>query len=259
MDASPVPDGVPMTVSLDDMRDYFGQRTPKYDSSSSWVGDDRLGQLMTDMLGLGEGERVLDVASGTGMLGKTLAPSGAHVVGLDYTPAMMEGTRPHYAELVLGDAHAMPFDDATFDAVVCRQGIQFMDAPRAAAEMARVVRPGGRVVLMHLACYGEDDREETFEIQRLRNPVRLNYFVADDQPRLLRDAGLDVDRIEHYHTHESARNWLGKGSIPAERQQAAFAIYRDASPAFRASHALEEREGDYIDRMLFVLARGVRR
>ncbi len=248
-----------MKVSLDAMRDYFAQRTPKYDTSSSWVGDDRLGGLMVDMLGLKEGERILDVASGTGMLGKTLAPTGAKVIGLDYTPTMMEGTRPHYADLVVGDAHAMPFEDATFDAVVCRQGIQFMDAPKAVGEMARVVKPGGRVVLMHLACYGEEDREETFEIQRLRNPVRLNYFLADDQPQLLRGAGLDVDRIEHYHTLESARNWLGKGSIPTDRQQAAFAIYRDASPAFRASHALEERDGDYIDRMLFVLARGVRR
>ncbi len=259
MDAQASSESVSMKVSLDQMRDYFSNRTPKYDRSSSWVSDDQLGDLMLDLLGLEAGERVLDVASGTGILGKTLAPSGAQVVGLDYTPAMMESSRAYYSDLVLGDAHAMPFEEASFDAVVCRQGIQFMDAPRAVGEMARVVKPGGRVVLMHLSAYAEDDREETFEIQRLRNPVRLNFFLPDGQPDLLRDAGLDVDRVERYLTYESAQNWLGKGSIPEERQRAAFAIYRDASPAFRESHELVERDGDYIDRMLFILARGVRR
>ncbi len=248
-----------MKVSLDSMREYFSNRTPKYDSSSSWVSDDRLGEVMLDLLGLQAGERVLDVASGTGILGKTLAPTGAEVIGLDYTPAMMEASRQYYRELVVDDAHAMPFEDATFDAIVCRQGIQFMDAPKAVGEMARVVRPGGRVVLLHLSAYGEDDRDETFEIQRLRNPVRLNYFLPDDQPDLLRDAGLDVDQVVRYPTYESAQNWLGKGSIPADRQRQAFAVYRGASDAFRTSHELEERDGDFIDRMLFILARGVRR
>ena len=247
-----------MKVSLEDMRDYFSRRTPQYDGSSSWVADDRLGQLMLDLLAVESGERVLDVASGTGILGKTLAPTGARVVGLDYTPTMMEGTRAHYADVVQGDAHQMPFADGSFDAVVCRQGIQFMDAPRAVGEMARVVRPGGRVLLMHLAAYGENDREETFEIQRLRNPVRLNFFLPDDQPALLRGAGLEIDRVERYPTVESAANWLGKGSIPEDRQRQGFAVYRDASAAFRETHQLRERDGDFLDRMLFVLALGVR-
>lgn len=247
-----------MKISLDDMQRYFTDRTPKYDGSSSWVGDDKLGQLMVEMLALSPGQRVLDVASGTGILGKTLASTDAEVVGLDYTQAMMEGTRQYYAELVTDDAHQMPFEDNSFDAIVCRQGIQFMDAPVVAAEMARVVRPGGRVLLMHLAAYSEADREETFEIQRLRNPVRVNFFVAGDQERLLLDAGLAIPRVEHYHTFESAQNWLGKGSIPAERQQAAFDVYENAGEAFRESHALVQRDGDYIDRMLFVLVLGTK-
>ncbi len=248
-----------MKLSLKDMRDYFSDRTPKYDTSSSWVGDDSLGQLMLQMLDLQKGERILDVASGTGILGKTLAPTGAEIIGLDYTPAMMESSKGYYADLIQADAHEMPIEDNTYAAAVSRQGIQFMDAPKAVAEMARVVKPGGRVLLLHLACYGEDDREETFEIQRLRNPVRMNYFMADDQAKLLADAGLDVTREEHYLTVESARNWLGKGSIPSERVEAAFDVYRNASPAFCESHNLREQDGDFLDTMLFVLALGVKK
>ncbi len=248
-----------MKPTLDDVKAYFSDRTPKYDRSSSWVSDEALGQRMRELLAVAEGDRVLDVASGTGFLGKVLAPTGASVVGLDYTPAMMESSTPYYAELVTADAHAMPFDDDSFDAVVSRQGIQFMDAPVVVREMARVVKPGGRVLLMHLAAYGGGDEEETFEIQRLRNPVRRNFFEADDQPDLLRDAGLEVDVIEPYHTVESALNWLGCGSIPEDRIAAAMAVYASASPAFRELHDLRRDGDDFLDRMLFIIARGIKR
>ena len=245
-----------MSPTLEEVKEYFSHRTPKYDRSSSWVSDFALGKRMCQVLGIQAGQRVLDVASGTGFLGKVFKASGAELTGLDYTTAMMKASRPHYADLVIGDAHQMPFPDASFDAAVSRQGIQFMDAPRAVAEMARVVRPGGKVLLGHLTAYGGGDEQETFEIQRLRNPVRRKFFLPDDQPELLRGAGLEVVQVERYVTLESAKNWLNCGSISAERQTRALEIYRDASSHFRELHHLEVLDGDYLDRMLFILALG---
>ncbi len=245
-----------MPPSLKDVREYFGRRTPRYDRSSSWVGDDALGLRLGELLRPAPGLRVLDVASGTGFLGKVLSPTGVEVVGLDYTPAMMEASRPHYAELVVGDAHQMPLPDASFDRVICRQGIQFMDAPAAAREMARVLRPGGLMLLAHLCAYGGGDEQETFEIQRLRNPVRRNFFLPDDQPALLRGAGLQAVTAERYHSVESARNWLGSGAIAPERQDQALAVYAGASEPFRRLHQLQRQGEDFLDRMLFIVALG---
>lgn len=100
------------------------------------------------------GERVLDLATGTGWTSRLVARHGALVDGVDIAEALLETARARaVAEGLpiayhLGDAEALPFDDAAFDAVVSTFGVMFVSRPEAAAaELARVVRPGGRLAL----------------------------------------------------------------------------------------------------------------
>ncbi|UTI65889.1 class I SAM-dependent methyltransferase [Paraconexibacter antarcticus] len=104
--------------------------------------------------GCGPGDRVLDIAAGTGNAAVQAAQRGADVVASDLTPELfVAGRRRAEAagvelEWVEADAEALPFQDASFDAAMSTFGIMF--APRqsvAAAELARVVRPGGRIAL----------------------------------------------------------------------------------------------------------------
>jgi SAM-dependent methyltransferase len=93
--------------------------------------------------------RVLDVGCGTGRLTSRLEASGATVVGLDLDPAMLvvAATRTR-GRLILGDAHRIPVGDATFDRVVAVTLCEFTDDLGAVfAELARVTRPGGRIVV----------------------------------------------------------------------------------------------------------------
>jgi SAM-dependent methyltransferase len=101
-------------------------------------------------LGLEGGERVLDVACGTGNAAALARQAGAIVAGLDASPRLLEVARERVpgAEFVLGDCAQLPFDDGQFDAAVSVFGVIFAHpAEQAAAEIARVVRPGGRVVV----------------------------------------------------------------------------------------------------------------
>ncbi len=100
------------------------------------------------------GLRVLDVACGTGVVAITAAQRGAHVTGLDLTPTLLERARWNAdtagssVTFVEGDAEALPFPDASFDVVLSQFGHIF--APRhevAAAELLRVLRPGGTLAL----------------------------------------------------------------------------------------------------------------
>jgi len=101
------------------------------------------------------GRRVLDVGAGEGRFARELALRGAQVVALDRSKAMLrageqagEGPRP---ELVQGDALALPFADGSFDVVVAVTVLCFIErAVVAVREIARVTRPGGRVVLSEL-------------------------------------------------------------------------------------------------------------
>ena len=114
-----------------------------------------LGEEIVRCVGVQPGENVLDVACGSGNAAIRAAHSGAHSVGLDLTPELFAAGRRAAAaagvevEWVEGDAEALPLDDATFDVVVSVLGVMF--APRhrvAAAELARVLRPGGRLALL---------------------------------------------------------------------------------------------------------------
>jgi SAM-dependent methyltransferase len=112
--------------------------------------------------GVRPGEAVLDVACGTGNASLPAARAGARVTGLDLTPELLERARALAAAegldaaFVEGDAEALPFADASFDVVLSTFGVMFApDAARAARELARVLRPGGRMVLCNWTREGE--------------------------------------------------------------------------------------------------------
>ncbi|MEA2149681.1 MAG: hypothetical protein QOD69_1511 [Solirubrobacteraceae bacterium] len=111
-------------------------------------------QAVVEAAAIEPGMTVLDVATGTGNAAIPAAQAGARVTGLDLTPELFDVARVHAEEAgvtvewVEGDAEALPFEDASFDRVLSVFGVMF--APRqkiAAAELARVCRPGGSVVV----------------------------------------------------------------------------------------------------------------
>jgi SAM-dependent methyltransferase len=119
-----------------------------------------LGERVVARAGIRPGERVLDVACGTGNAALRAAEVGGRVTALDLTPELLEVGRALAADAGLevdwieGDAEALPFPDESFDVVVSTLGVMF--APRhrvAAGELVRVLRPGGRLVL---CSWGED-------------------------------------------------------------------------------------------------------
>lgn len=96
------------------------------------------------------GERILDVAGGTGASSLPLVEAGAEVVVCDISEGMLETGRKRHPELtfVWGSATDLPFEDDTFDAVTISFGIRNVDDPqKALREMLRVTKPGGRLVV----------------------------------------------------------------------------------------------------------------
>jgi demethylmenaquinone methyltransferase/2-methoxy-6-polyprenyl-1,4-benzoquinol methylase len=119
----------------------------------SFGQDPRWRRAMVAAVDVGADARVLDVACGTGLVSRALARRyGCSVVGLDQSPEMLSRARALVGpsvELVQGEAERLPFDDGAFDALTFTYLLRYVDDPAATMrELARVVRPGGRIAML---------------------------------------------------------------------------------------------------------------
>ena len=115
-----------------------------------------MAEHLAEAAGLRPGDRVLDVATGSGNAALAAARYGCEVTGIDYVPELLERGRARAAAEGLeitfaeGDAEDLAFPDASFDAVLSALGVMFAsDQERAAAELVRVCRPGGTIGLVN--------------------------------------------------------------------------------------------------------------
>ena len=158
----------------------FARRTA---SPTAWVEP-----LDRDMI-------VLDVACGAAHAAEQIAPHVHEVIGLDLTPALLQagserlvGAGIGNVLLQEGDAAHLPFVDASFDLVVCRSSLHHMPEPAvAAAEMARVCRPDGRVVVSEMIVPGVDVRDAFDELHRTIDPSHVRALTEEELAELLRE------------------------------------------------------------------------
>ncbi len=136
-----------------DVQSMFDHVAAKYDLTNDVLslGQDRYWRReVVRAVGARPGQRVLDLAAGTGTSSLPFTRAGAHVVSSDFSLGMLAEGRRRYPQLpfVAGDAMALPFADGSFDAVTMSFGLRNVaDVDAALAELHRVTRPGGRLVV----------------------------------------------------------------------------------------------------------------
>ena len=198
------------------------------------------------------GEQVLDVACGSGNTAIAAARRFGDVTGVDYVPALLEHARERAKaelveiEFVEGDAENLPFPDASFDLVTSSFGVMFTaDHRRAASELVRVCRPGGRIALANWTPDGYIG--EMFAIIGRHAPPPAGvqppprWGTEEYVRELLGDgiSGLEASRHDHSSRYPSAefaldyyRKWYGP-------TQMAFARLDDAGQRALADELLE--------------------
>jgi len=138
------------TLPPDEVRTMFDRIAPVYDPMNRLMtaGLDRRWRRLTAAAVVSPGDRVLDACCGTGDLAVAGRKAGGHVTGLDFSERMLERARRKDAavEWVRGDLLALPFPAASFDAATVGFGVRNVeDLDAGLRELARVVRPGGRL------------------------------------------------------------------------------------------------------------------
>lgn len=252
----------------------WGEGGRGYDNISFAISDAL--KHAAERLDARKGEKVLDVATGTGWTARNVARGGARVVGIDIATELLvaaESLSAHIRPMIrfkLGDAERLPFDEARFDAVISTFGVMFAaDQEQAARELGRVCRPGGRLVVASwkpgdsveefFGLIGRYSRTPAPERSPLAwgDPARVKELLGDDFELVFEDG------VNHAYPPDTAAIWdgysRGFGPLrqlirelgPEERQ-----ALRDDVDSFHARYA--EPAGLHIRRD-YLLAIGRRR
>ena len=143
------------TLSPDGVRTMFDRIAPVYDLMNRLMtaGLDQRWRRMTAEAAVRPGDRVLDACCGTGDLAVAGHAAGGQVTGLDFSEKMLERARRKSSaiEWIRGDLLELPFEDASFDAATVGFGVRNVaDLERGLGELARVLRPGGRLGILEI-------------------------------------------------------------------------------------------------------------
>jgi len=218
----------------------------RYDELSaalSFWQDPRWRRALVDTLTVRDGQRILDVATGTGMVAaEILGRAQCTVVGIDQSAAMLGRARVRFQgesgeriELVEGEAEALPFEDQSFDGLSVTYLLRYVEDPAAVvAELARVVRPGGRVASLEfgvpplapariawrfytavgLPVLGRLASREWAEVGRFLGPSIRGFYARHPVETIVgywRDAGLEQVEVR--------RMSLGGGIVMSARKR----------------------------------------
>jgi len=194
-----------------DVAAMFDGVASRYDLTNTVLsfGQDRWWRRCTRLaVAAGPGERVLDLAAGTAVSTAELAGTGAWCVAADFSLGMLRAGRHRGVPLVGADALALPFADGVFDAVTISFGLRNVADPHAAlAALARVTRPGGRLVVCEFST-------PTWPVFRT---VYLEYLMRA-LPALARAVSSNPEA--YVYLAESIRDWPDQRSL-AQRVAAA--------------------------------------
>jgi demethylmenaquinone methyltransferase / 2-methoxy-6-polyprenyl-1,4-benzoquinol methylase len=215
----------------DEVAAMFDTVAARYDLTNDVLslGQDRLWRrAVVRALDVRPGERVLDLAAGTGTSSEPLAAAGAHVVPADFSLGMLHVGKQRRPDLQLtaGDATRLPFADASFDAVTISFGLRnVVDAAAGLREMLRVTRPGGRLVVC----------EFSHPVWAPFRTVYVNYLMRA-LPTIARKVSSNPD--SYVYLAESIRDWPDQAGLAARLQQAGWGevAWRNLSGGIVALH-----------------------
>jgi ubiquinone/menaquinone biosynthesis C-methylase UbiE len=197
-------------------QDQFGKHSQLYAKSSALSNQENLRHII-ELTAPSKNDRLLDVATGTGFLAIEFAKHVREVVGIDFTDEMLAIAKQYRIDESVGnvifetaDVESIPFGDSGFDIVSCRFAFHhFLHPETATSEIARVLRPGGKIVISDISS-PEDSAKSDYqnEMEILRDPSHVKHYQTSEFLQMLEDHGFDILHAEDWPMDFGFDEWI---------------------------------------------------
>ena len=212
-------------------------------------------------------DNMLDVACGGGHMALYFAPKVRQVVASDLTMQMLKKAQEHIAEEGLvdnvifreADAEDLPFPAGSFTLLTCRiASHHFSDVPRALREFHRVLRRGGRMVIIDTLMPADPDIAEFFQtMEKMRNPTHVSAYSEEDWRQMIEDAELILQETLIIPKVHDFQEWVKTAGLNRARIQELNRYFMDAPKKVHDFFKIESFAGEvesYTDQKLLIYA-----
>lgn len=222
----------------------------------------RMVELATPMAN----DRMLDIATGGGHVARVFAPHVESVIASDLTPEILAHAERAFAEwglanveTAIADAEDLPFEAESFELVTCRIAPHHFPDPAAfVREVARVLRPGGRFVLVDSTVPEGEDGAFFNRFEKLRDPSHVRSLTIGEWTALLAETGFTVGAIESFTKRHDFADWTARSRTSERDRGELERMLLTASPERRRVFGVEiedEAVRGFTDMKTLFLAR----
>lgn len=211
-----------MSEQIDKVIREFTKQAESFNEYQKAFSKEEYNDFALSNMHLNGTENVLEVAAGTCAFGRMVAPHVAHVTEFDVTEAMLDVGKKEAAKagitnvsFILGTAENMPFGDSTFDIVMSRLAFHHFENPETVyKEMVRVLKPGGKLVVIDMKAREEEVRDTADDIERHRDPSHVRCLSESEFRKMAEEASLSVDFCQTIPVPVSLEAWMDLTKVP---------------------------------------------
>lgn len=233
------------------IQEQFGKNSAKYVTSQTHAQGEDLARLV-EWLEPEASWVALDIATGGGHAAKTLSPKVRTLFATDFTREMLAAARAHLDEscsnihYVAADAEALPFLDASFDAVTCRIAAHHFPSPgRFIQEVERVLKPGGRFVLIDNVAPADESLDQFINTaEKLRDESHVRAYTVNQWTQWMEDAQLVHEKSNIRKKRIPFESWVQRMAADEAQEQRVREFMLAAGPEAKAYFSIREEDGD---------------
>lgn len=235
------------------VREQFNKQAEAYEKLAIVTNRALLDQMVS-LSGARAGDRVIEVACGPGFVAMAFAEKGAIVTGVDITERFLDHARAEAGRrrlsrvwFVAGNVEALPTPSDSFELAVCRFAFHHFGNPnRVLAEMKRVTRSGGRLLILDMIA-SENPAWADYHnrVERLCDPSHVRALAASEFERMFAESSLGILRKIPRETSYGLAEWMAHGG-PSEKNRAAIIALMEASAERDCSGLKVRRENGEI-------------